>query len=93
MWRPCWTWTAVASAALIGIAAAVVAVSAAPARSDDEEEAHVAPNDFVILADALANWDDSSESERETALAAYLGAQSRDDEFAPFEDPSWMEPR
>jgi len=85
-----WTWAAAASATLAGVAAAMLMTGTAPARSDDDEdEVHTPSRDFELATAVLDNW--SSESDRETALAAYLGAASREDLLAPVEDPSYLD--
>lgn len=87
-----WTLTAAVSAALIGAVAAFVAGPAAPAHSDEGyEDVHTPPADFAKITEALENWDD--DGVREAALAAYVGAASRDEAFAPFEDPTYYENR
>ena len=90
MWKRSWTWTAALSAALVAAGAAVLIAGAGPARSEDGDDVvHIPPSDFAFAIDAQANWE--SESERETALAAYLGAGSREETFAPLEDPSYLD--
>lgn len=87
-----WTLPAAVAAALIGSLGAYVAGPAAPAHSDEGyEDAHTPPADFVKLTEALDNWDD--DDVRDAALAEYLGASSRDEAFAPFEDPTYFENR
>jgi hypothetical protein len=62
----------------------------APARSDDDkDEVHVPSRDFELATVALDNW--SSDIDRENALAAYLGAPSREDLLAPAEDPTYLD--
>lgn len=77
--------TATAAAVIAPVVALVLMMS--PAHSDDETE-HQVVGDNAFVAQALANWDD--EVLREQYLAAYLGL-TRDDAFAPFEDPSYVE--
>jgi hypothetical protein len=87
-----WTLTAAVSAALLGAVAALVAGPAAPAHSDEgDEDAHTPPADFAKITEALDNWDD--DDAREAALAEYLGFASRDEAFAPLEDPTYFDNR
>jgi hypothetical protein len=72
--------------------AALVAGPAAPAHSDEgDEDVHTPSADFAKITEALDNWDD--DDIREAALAEYVGAASRDEAFAPFEDPTYYEDR
>ncbi len=87
-----WTLTAAVAAVLIGTVAAIVAGPAAPAHSDEgDEDVHTPPADFAKITEALDNWDD--DGLREAALAEYLGIDSRDEAFAPLEDPTYFEIR
>jgi hypothetical protein len=89
MSKPSWTWAAAATATLAGVAAAMLMTGASPARSDEDDETHTPSREFDVATSALDNWD--SEIARENALAAYLGAGSRDDLLAPVEDPAYLD--
>ena len=79
-----WTWKAAVAAA--AVVAATALVSPRTARSDDENEELVLPDDVVALQDAMANWDD--DAQREGGLATFLEVESGAALLAPFEDPA-----
>lgn len=84
MQRSRWLWRSVLGALAVVAVTAFVAPRAA--RSDDESETLAVSSDVAALHAAIDNWDD--DETRESCLAEYLGAGSREALFASVDDPS-----